>query len=87
MNKFKIINNVLYYFDHVIGDQNNMITKNYFLRCNVSFKNFYNSVTGTNNVSDESFIKEFNKVFDTSLLIHHLSGTIINPYFRKIKNE
>jgi hypothetical protein len=82
MNKFKIINNVLFYYDHVIGDKNNIFTKEYYLLYHQEFKNFY---TGRNNVDDESFIKEFNKVFDTSLLMHHLSKTIINPYYRKIK--
>ncbi len=85
MNKFKIINNVLFYYDHVLGDKNNMITQKHLLLYHNDFKNFYNRVTRTNNVSDVRFIKEFNKVFDTSLLIHHLSTTKVNPYFRKIK--
>lgn len=85
VNKFKIINNVLFYYDHVIGDKDNIFTQKHLLLYHQDFKNFYNRVTRTNNTSDESFIKEFNKVFDTSLLIHHLSKTNINPYYRKIK--
>jgi len=84
VNKFKIINNVLFYYDHVIGDENNLITQNHSLLYNTDFQNFYHRVTRTNNISDESFIKEFNKVFDIYLLIHHLSKTNINPYYRKI---